>query len=402
MAYRRRDQLRGGRPFLAVLTIWFAAFSYAAAIAIARRAIEPPLFGFAEFCLPPAIGIWLMTRQDLFVISHARIARALLILGTIAGAYGIIQYVLAPPWDTAWLQNIDATAFGTPERFGIRVFSLLNGPEIFGLFIVTVILFNLPYLRATNYSSSLAMLIMTIALMLSMFRTAWLAVLLGVTVFAILSPDRLKTISKLAWIIAACTLGVIAALVISPDASAGDKISQRLTTLGDVQDDYSLQERDATRQETIQKALDRPLGAGLGATGITARLASPDVQAANDVPDRSIDNGFAARFVEMGALGFSGFLCASFLSLTVLIRRYIAVARSGERMETSLVASCIAVQIAIFTVNFSDDDARGLLGVIFFAALALPLLPYSTAARDSQRLRLRHTFGRTPVRPEFL
>jgi hypothetical protein len=395
MAFRRRHRLHGGWFAASILT-WLAAFTYAMFVALVHRSVAPPLHGLAEFCLPASVGIWLMTRDESLSASHARIARALLIFGTLAAAYGIAQYVLAPPWDTTWMENIDATAFGTPERFGIRVFGVLNGPEVFGLFIGAVMLFNLPYLSMRSPLSLLAMLVMTIAMMLSLFRTAWIAVAVGALIFILLTPDRLRTIFKLACVLGVCALGVLAALVVSPDASAGDKILQRFSTLTDVQNDYSFNDRAATRDEAFQKAIDRPAGAGLGATGAGARLSSPDIQAVNDVPDKPIDNGFAARFLEMGVPGFTGFLVACVLSMGALVREYARRVRANDRSGTVLTASCIATQAAIFIVNFSDDDVQGLLGMLFFTALALPLLRSDASAPMAPEARVeasQHGFG---------
>ena len=52
------------------------------------------------------------------------------------GVYGIYQFLVAPPWDAFWLQNVTKRftdpSFGRPEPIMIRIWSTLNAPGPFG------------------------------------------------------------------------------------------------------------------------------------------------------------------------------------------------------------------------------------------------------------------------------
>jgi hypothetical protein len=373
MIFRRRRRLRS-KPFAFVALAWIAAFGYGTFIAVAHGAVVQALFAIAQFCLPLAVGAWLLTRDETMEEAHRRIARTLLIFGAIAGVYALIQYVFAPPWDTTWMQNIDAESFGTPERFGIRAFSVLNGPGVFALFIGAVILFNLPYLRIRNWPNMLALLVMIVGLMLSLVRSAWLAVFLGIIVFVWLSPKRLQATLSILSVSAVCGVAAVAILLAAPNENFGSRLAERFLTLSNVQEDPSAMERRQQAENTFAMGLDQPAGAGLGLTGGGGKLATTDAQFINHSPVGPIDNGFATRFFELGILGFAAFLIACFASIGILINTYLGFARQRLATASIVAASCIATQIAIFSVNLSGDDQQGILGVLFFSALALPLM----------------------------
>jgi hypothetical protein len=394
LALRRRNRLRD-QGFGFVALAWLAAFGYATFVALAHGSVVPAIFAVAQFCLPLVIGAWLLTREETLEVAHARIARALLVFGAIAGAYGLFQYVVAPPWDTAWMQSIDAESFGTPERFGIRVFGVLNGPGVFALFVGSVIVFNLPYLRLRSTFNMVAVLLMTVGLMLSLVRSAWVVVFCGIAIFVLLSPKRWQALFSVISASVVCAVAALGVLVVSPNADISDKLLTRFTTLSNVGDDPSALERRQAAEDTFNLALEQPVGAGLGLTGGGGgKLSNADAQFINHAPVGPIDNGFAARFFEMGVPGFAAFLIACCGSLAVLARAYEGFVARRDRTAAVLAAGCIATQVVLFLVNMSGDDQQGILGVLFFAALALPLMASNKAQAD---LRLQPV----PAKPYF-
>lgn len=373
LAFRRRRRLRGS-AFSFVAITWLAAFTYSTFIAAAHGAAVQALYADAQFCLPMTVGAWLITCDDTMEAAHARLARALFLFGSIASAYGIIQYVVAPPWDTAWMQNTGYEGFGSPEPFGIRVFGVLNGPGVFALFVGSVILFNLPYLRVRNLVGMGGLLLMIVALMLSMVRSAWLAVLIGVIIFLWLSAQRFQAVKSIAAVVIVCGIGSFAALLAIPNPGVRDRIAERFTTLSNVQDDGSTQERRATAGATLQRAFDQPAGAGAGVTGGGSKLSTSDALLSNGVPAGPIDNGFVSRFFEMGVPGFAAFIVACCMSIGIAVRAYGRRKRWRDGAGMAVAASCIATQVVIFAINISGDGQQAILGVLFFAAFALPLM----------------------------
>jgi putative inorganic carbon (HCO3(-)) transporter len=372
-AYRRRARIRDGM-FAAVAIIWLAGFAYAGFIAAAYGSILAALLTAVQFCLPLAVAAWLMTLDDPMEVAHARLARVLLICGAIAGAYGIFQYVVAPPWDTAWMQNLGLESFGQPVRFGIRVFSTLNGPGIFALFMSAVILFNLPYLRIRNWLNVCALFLITVSLILSLVRLAWLTVVVGIVIFALLSPKRIQALLSLASVAIVCGVAIVAFVAISPNASLSNTLIQRVSTLTDVQEDASAQDRRATTDEAVQNGLDHLEGGGLGLVSAGTALETADLKVFRGSPSGAIDNGFASRFLEMGVPGLAAFLLASCLAIFAVSRAYLRFSANRNNSGMLVAASCLAAQVTFFAQNIGGDNQHDFLGVIFFAALALPLM----------------------------
>jgi putative inorganic carbon (HCO3(-)) transporter len=372
LGFRRRRQLRS-RGFALVTVTWAAAFAYATFIATAHGATTQAIYGVAEYCLPISVGLWLMTRRESMETAHARIAHMLLTFGAVAGAYGIFQYIVAPPWDTAWMQNIGNDSFGLPERFGIRVFGVLNEPQVFALFLVSVILFNLPYLRVRNWQRMFALFIMVVALALSLVRSAWVAALVGIVIFIWLSPRRLQALLSLTSVAVVCVVVVLTALLVWPDANTSNVVSKRFTTFSDVQDDFAVQDRQQTAESALQTALAQLAGGGLGLTGESGKLGDADSQSFSGAPVGPIDNGFVSRFLEMGIVGFGAFVAACVASIVVLARAHATAVRARDKGGMLVSASCLAVVVVLFGVNLDGDFQRGLFGVLYFAALALPL-----------------------------
>src|SRR5579871_1409389 len=131
-AFRRRRLLLG-TPFYPLAFVWLAGCAYAFLSAIVHRQTFAGLYGLSECALPIVVGAWYLERR-FGLEAYERLARTLLIFGGIAGAYGVFQYVFAPPWDTAWMQNVAAESFGQPLPFEIRPFSVLNAPGPFANF----------------------------------------------------------------------------------------------------------------------------------------------------------------------------------------------------------------------------------------------------------------------------
>lgn len=382
IAYSRRRSLRKS-AFPAVALTWAGGFAYALFIGTARGALFSGLYAGAQFVLPAVIGFWLLTRPETMEVSHKRLAHWLLMFGALAGVYGILQYILAPPWDTTWMQNAAGEAFGKPERFGIRVFGVLNSPGTYALFLGSVLLINLPFLTARTWGNLAAVLFIVLGLLLSLVRSGWLAVMVGVVIFVLLSPRRVGPILTLTYVALLCAGSTVAFLVFVPNKNFTDTLLTRFGTLGAIGDDGSAADRQATSMAALQTALEQPIGAGLGLTGGSSKLQSTASSLAG-APPGPIDNGFVSRFFEMGALGFGAFIAACAIAIVAALRAYRRSAADADPRAMQLIAACVAVECAVFLLNFTGDDQQGVLGVIFFIAVALPML-----ADDTRPLRFR-------------
>ncbi|MFN5855620.1 MAG: O-antigen ligase domain-containing protein [Pseudanabaenaceae cyanobacterium] len=176
----------------------------------------------------------------------------------IMGAYGIFQYIVAPEWDKFWLISAPSmiSSAGSPEPFGIRVWSTMNSPGPFanslmaGLLVLFSMRGNLVLPAAlTGYLSFL----------LSLVRSCWISWFLGVVVTgASLSPKQQMRLF-------AIILGLVVLLV--PLASIepfSNVIGKRVSTLSNLQEDGSAKERKALYTRKFDPAFESIMGTGIG------------------------------------------------------------------------------------------------------------------------------------------
>jgi hypothetical protein len=176
----------------------------------------------------------------------------------VMGIYGIVQYQLAPAWDTNWMIDVDNPAFGTAEPLGIRVFSTLNSPIPFGIVMMVGLLI---LTNRRGWAGALVPCIGYLAFGLSLARTAWLGWATGALV--------LICVSKLARtrLTISIAVGAIVIAVFSSANPITDVISKRAQSFAAPKDDFSLNVRLAAYEEYLDALLADPFGQGVGSRG---------------------------------------------------------------------------------------------------------------------------------------
>jgi hypothetical protein len=179
---------------------------------------------------------------------------ALLLLG----GYGIVQWVLAPPWDVAWMLAVSdrIVSFGAPEPFEIRVFGLASAPFVYGHVLVWLLVSQLrqpPWrLRAV------AVILGCAALGLSQVRAAWLTLAI---VAVLLVLRRLLRLNRLLLIVGVLTT----ALLLLPE-SLTEVVTGRAQTLESAGSDVSFVARVNFYSHSLPQMLSDPLGGGMGSS----------------------------------------------------------------------------------------------------------------------------------------
>jgi hypothetical protein len=85
--------------------------------------------------------------------------------------YGVVQFVVMPPWDRIWMIGTDLQSIGRPEPFSVRVFGSMTMPGTFAV----VMEVGLLLLLSAEVRGRLPTLVLGfIGLLLSRIRTAWL------------------------------------------------------------------------------------------------------------------------------------------------------------------------------------------------------------------------------------
>ena len=336
---------KAGWPFLLAL----GALTWGLVIGLLSNPFLDVVWAFISWSSPICFGLflkgWWASEGHKIQLLQANMVWAVLLMG----AYGIYQFVVAPPWDCAWLENTnevlgftDGGSWGRPEPFGIRVWSTLNSPGVFGC----VMMCALIMLLSTKHKLRLPAITLGYAsFLLSLHRSSWTAYLIGV--FCVIIWDRKQ---RMRYAMTACVTLVVGFLVICM-ISSDDLISQRMLTFAKLSDDMSLQARLDVHERALAYIAAHPFG-----TGLTSGLS----------PEGVLDSGVLTLFI---LLGWFGALCY-FAALAGLFGK--AIKRSSN--ESSGHIACRAVTVSFVVYSCSGDIGYGVQGFFLwtFVALAFP------------------------------
>ena len=325
---------------MTILYAWVAAFLQVRVLSGTLSALiwlTPP-------CLAALVLITEETQERLH--RHLELFFVLALIGT--ASYGIYQFTVVPMWDVVWMNNVEMGSIGRPLPFELRVFSTMNAPGPFAYFVVTGLLFALV---ARGPLGPVALVLGTVALSLTMVRSAWVAVALGLVV-VLVRGRMLVRVRLMAGIGAALVVG--AALTAHPDI--GPTLTARLTSLGTLSQDTSAIERLRNYEALAEAADDRILGRGLAVAEV---YTEPTGQ------ERAIDSGV----IEI-ILGFGVPAGAIYLGCVALIVwRAVAV-----RFEDGRLVGPSAAATALFASILAGSATKGVVGVFLWLSTALVLI----------------------------
>lgn len=250
---RRLDQALW--PFIAA----GACVLYATVLTMVGGNLTQAASGALKWIAPIVYGIWLYGEAGREPGLIRAASRTAMILAPALGLYGFLQYVDPPAWDRFWMTYTSIASIGQPEPFMVRVFSTLNAPAGYATFTAAALLL-FGFGRA-RWSLIVAAAPSVLGLMLSMYRTAWIALAIGV-LFGLFHRRTMRRAAVL--LVAVPVLGA-AVVLFSP---AGDALSERLGTFGAVSDDASGQERLGEYAELLNTDNGTLIGNGFGSTDV--------------------------------------------------------------------------------------------------------------------------------------
>lgn len=370
---------------------WLAAFAYALAVGAVTGVFSAAAFEFVEYLLPPLAGIWLAGQQLPVTECLKRLVLIFAPCAALIAIYGLFQWVQPPPWDVMWVQGADFVSIGDPSPFVMRVFSTLNAPEPAADFFALTIVMLLPRLRLRTLWIWPLLSVLGAALLLTMIREAWVALVIGSLVYLIVSPRRFAVLPSLAVYVTLLVFLVSALPTLMGSSTRTDTIASRITSLTDIDHDGSALERQQEIADSLEQGLEHPAGGGLGTVGAAAKLNS----SAETNLGNPLDSGYFARFIEMGWAGTAIYLA---VVLGVPVAMGLALFRPGNGASTEVkVAGATALSLCA-TLAWSDaaNDAHlGLDGFVFWLALGLGSLAVQTCtAKAPQALRARFNLVR--------
>ena len=245
------------------------------------------------------------------------------------GFYGIYQFVSPPPWDGYWLDTendiLAITSFGHSAPFQIRVWSTLNAPGPFANFAAVGMLV---LLETKSRWKLPAMLAGFVSLLLSVVRTAWLSLLVGVAI--LLTHAKPKVIVR---VIFSALLLVVCAIPLLRDPRVSFLVSDRVKTFQDIGHDGSYQERSEMYRAVTSELVTNPFGQGLRNGIMVGRYV--------------IDSGFLATLLSLGWVG--SLMFSAGISFCFTSSRQKGLPDDGSRGVATAV--CVSMLAQLFGGN---------------------------------------------------
>ena len=379
-----------GSFYRLVAAIWVGAFGVALFIGGVADSPLAATYDMLEFSTPLLFGFFLASAHDDLYVLFNRVAGTMLCFAVISDAYAIYQYVSPPPWDVFWVLNSGLVSTGVPEPFGLRAFGTLNSYATLAHYTALTMVVNLPRLRMTNWRSVIGYVPMVIARVVSS-RTRLVAVTAGSTLYLVMSPRRKDALKALGLVALLCTaLSATVLLSLNGSQEGASLLQSRLASLGEISDDTSFADRQRQTSGAWHEGISEPLGQGLGSIGVAANAGASS-------STNTLDNGYLARFVELGVVGCAAYLVALVLAVVAVFRAYFMSLRAGDTLLCSILAGSFAVQVTMLGTDLSTDTHGGLLAIMFWFSLYVAsqyLAHTSQAEAKTPAMPLRRTTSR--------
>jgi putative inorganic carbon (HCO3(-)) transporter len=337
-------------PFATLLAVIVYGI-YAALVNEAEPLVA--LYEAGRWMLPIALCAFIMDEPGQSEAIRRRLVVGIALILPILTVYGVYQYIVAPPWDVFWMVNVDNVTFGDPEPFKIRVFSMLNSPFSAAAFATMAMVL----LGADSVISLVIAGMGTALLALSLVRTAWLGLAVGVAwVLLTGTSSRRFLLTVGAIIFGFLTTMVIAVPVIAPDVA--QSINARFSTLQNLQTDSSANVRLDFYGGFYTQLDAYPLGEGFGAS---QSFATQNDRRAT----QPLDSGILEALLVFGVAVATVY----FIAVGALVRRALRVSRLAPKE----LSGCMAIVITVLVMSFLGSYQQGEIGAFAWAALGIVL-----------------------------
>ena len=268
----------------------------------------------------------------------------------VTGAYGVVQYLVAPAWDRQWIINTELTTFGTPEPLGIRVFSTMNSVGPFA----SVMAAGLLLLFTSKAVLRLpAAVVGYLSFLLSLARTNWAAWLIGLT----LMLGSLKARLQMRLIITVVVLAVCVVPLVTIEPFS-EVITSRLQSLTNLENDVSANERVGIYEQNFDRALSNLIGNGLGSVW--------DFNESGQLEAVVVDSGILDTFFTLGWLGALPYIGGLILIIFSLFQ--YNEARFDPFMNTAR-----AIGVSSFAQMVSGSAMLGLAGLVLWGFIGISM-----------------------------
>lgn len=353
-AIRHAPRLRG-RHILPFLLAVLAA-TLGLLVGIFQNGVPAAAYAWATWVVPILYGVHLTLEWKRFP-EFRRVVQSTMVWGSLTvGCYGAWQYFRPQVWDQYWMIWSKMASIGVPEPHQLRVFSTLNSPGVLAAVGVAALITTFATRGILRWPAAGAM---TVALLLSTVRSAWLACILSLLTYVSFLPGgRRKFYSLLA--IGATALLVVTILFVGP---VRETLTARVQTFQDVSSDQSYRDRVTMSLRILRHITTDPLGGGMGSSGASGLLQSAQ-------RSLTFDNGVLEILFVLGWIGGFAFLGA--LAWAGLVA-FAASRRSRDPVAIAGVSAWVGALGLLISgnsvVNASGACFWGLLGLAIASRL---------------------------------
>lgn len=287
-------------------------------------------------------------------------------------AYGIIQYVLVPPWDAFWMNHVEMTSIGKPLPLEIRVFSTLNSPGPAGTYLASALAPMILDKRWRGPLGWIGVILVTVGLLITLVRSAWVMLFIDIVIYTAVSAGRQK------WKLIAQITAVIGAMyVIIPKLPGAQGLVERLNTMTAIQDDHSYNERLDFFHTVFPILFAKPQGLGLGSIGVGTKLSNGGALGEYGI----FDNGFVAMFLTFGILG--GLL---FFWVLWLVTRFLLSQKKhtgGLNLYSKIALSALLGSIICLVF---ENGYTGLKGFLLWMVVGVGIMAHHTIVQERRQI----------------
>lgn len=345
------------RPQQTIMLLFAGALGYGTLVGLAKNGLGS-VYDLANYLVPllliPYFSIVPFSGKDI-----DRVLRTFANLAVLVAVYGIVQYMVVPPWDAFWMNNADMMSIGRPYPLEVRVFSSLNSPGPAAAYLAFALV---PMMLEKRWRGTLGwagVAAVAVCLLTTQVRSAWLVLLVMVAVYILTSSSKGKWKTLI-------QLGFLAGLLfwIVPKLPGAEVLTARMETLGSVQEDHSYNERLQLWQTLLPTAMNNPIGEGIGSVGQGTKLGNDGELGEFGI----MDNGLIALLLTFGPAGALVF-GAAFL----LIFRRLASKLKAKGGEGDYVRLALATWAAAAASLMSENAFPGIKGYLIWMLVGIGL-----------------------------
>lgn len=363
----------------------FAGILFGTVYGLTRYAPIDVARGLINWLAPVLFAFFLFVARARLAEYRATITRSLIWGTLLLSIYGILQFLLLPPWDEAWMRGLNNGAFGEPFPLRIRVFSTMNAPATFASYVMAGVLLAFavlietrdrrtpskdspapgsptPHSPALRFASLFCAPFGLLAFILTTSRALWLGLVAGILYMAFALPGkaRLRVIGTIF-----ATLLLAAAATQAPGIH--EVVSARLKSFQSGTSDISASARINGYASALAHLATEPLGEGMGST---------DTDHATDGSDDRLGPHDSTLLEFLYALGGPG----TFIYAIGLAAGLVAIFFGKSRATVTTVIATDPVSVAIcatifafFAQSLLTSILVGVPGFLVWTFLALAL-----------------------------